>query len=182
MHRGELKQKILLLLSTGIVLHLAHSAYKRKKALKDAKKMWSWITRDWLYKAVKEFYEDKLVSYRYINEETIEIVLTEKGKKRALRYKIKELELKKPKLWDKKWRIIIFDIPEKLKHARNALREKLKELGFIELQKSVFVCPWQCKDEIDFLVEFFDIRSYIRLIEATKITNEEELRLKFDLF
>lgn len=43
--------------------------------------------------------------------------------------------------WDKKWRVVIFDIEEKEKRTRNALRQKLVSLGFGELQKSVYVTP-----------------------------------------
>ena len=56
---------------------------------------------------------------------------------------------------DGEWRIVIFDIPEKFKKAREALRMKLKELGFLELQKSVFIFPYECEDEINFIVEVF---------------------------
>ena len=51
-----------------------------------------------------------------------------------------------------------FDIPEKLKRAREVLRDKLKDIGFIELQKSVFAHPFECEDEINFIVEVFQIR------------------------
>ena len=92
------------------------------------------------------------------------------------------MEVKKPAQWDKKWRIVIFDIPEKKKKAREALRKKLKELGFKELQKSVFVYPFECEDEIDFITEVFQIRPYVRFIKAVSITNEEQIRLKFNIY
>jgi DNA-binding transcriptional regulator PaaX len=49
---------------------------------------------------------------------------------------VEEVKLKKPEKWDKKWRIVIFDIPNKKKPARNTLTEKLKKLGFYHLQKA----------------------------------------------
>ena len=39
--------------------------------------------------------------------------LTEKGKEKLLKYQLQELKIKKPKKWDKKWRVVIFDIKEK---------------------------------------------------------------------
>src|SRR3989344_4593151 len=60
-------------------------------------------------------------------------------------------EIKKPARWDKLWRLVIFDIPEEERTGRMALAAKLKELGFYPLQKSVFIHPYECKDEIDFI-------------------------------
>ena len=93
-----------------------------------------------------------------------------------------DIKIKKPKKWDKQWRIVIFDIPEKFKGAREALREKLKELGFVELQKSVFAYPFECEDEINFIVEVFQIRPFVRLVKAGSFTNEEQFKIKFNLF
>ena len=112
---------------------------------------------------------------------SVEVILTENGKKKALAYKIDEMKITEPARWDKKWRLVIFDIPEKKKRAREALREKLKELGFKELQKSVFVHPFESKDEVDFIVEFFAIRPYVRFLRSDFITNEADLKLRFKL-
>ena len=107
--------------------------------------------------------------------------MTESGRKKALQYKIDEIKIKQPGSWDNLWRLTIFDIPEKKRRARDALRNKLRELGFLELQKSVFIYPFSCRDEIDFITEYFEIRPYVRYIEARFINNEAELKLKFNL-
>ena len=122
-----------------------------------------------------------MVSFKEKPDESIEIILTEKGKLKALEGKIDELEIKIPKTWDKLWRVVIFDIPEEKRRARDVLRERLKKLGFLELQKSVFIFPYECKDEIEFVVEIFEIRKYVRYLVVKEITNEEELLLKFKL-
>jgi DNA-binding transcriptional regulator PaaX len=67
----------------------------------------------------------------------IYIYLTEKGKKFAEILQIDELKIKNSKKWDKKWRILIFDIAQLKRIYREAFRGKLKELGFYQLQKSV---------------------------------------------
>jgi DNA-binding transcriptional regulator PaaX len=43
------------------------------------------------------------------------------------------------KKWDKKYRVVIFDIPEKKKHSRDWLREELYLLKYEKLQESVLV-------------------------------------------
>ncbi len=107
------------------------------------------------------------------------MVLTDHGKKRALYYKIESMEIQKPKQWDKKWRIVLFDVPEKRKGSRDALRTWIKKLGFIELQKSVFILPFDCRDEFDFIVEFLGIREYVRFVVANEVDNEEYLKSRF---
>ncbi len=178
---GTLKKKILLLLLAGISLGLTKRPDYQWKIIKKTSKEWEKINKERLKEIIKEFYQEKLVEYREKPDESIEIVLTEKGKIKALEGKIDELEVKIPKTWDKLWRVVIFDIPEKKKKARDALRRKLKELGFLEFQKSVFIFPYECKDEIEFIVEVFEIRKYVRYLIVKEITNEEELLLKFKL-
>jgi len=84
----------------------------------------------------------------------IYISLTNEGKKRAGKYQIDELEIKKPKIWDRKWRILIFDIEHKQKIKREALRGKIKELGLFQVQKSVWVYPYDFRKEMGLLRDF----------------------------
>lgn len=110
------------------------------------------------------------------------ISLTEKGKKKAGWMQIDSLKIKKPKKWDKKWRIVIFDIVELKRNNREAFRGKLKELGFQPLQKSVWVCPFSCRDEITLLRDFFGLTEKdIKIILANKIENDKELKKIFRL-
>lgn len=174
-------QKILLLLLAGVALSFTRSPSQYFRIIKQVGKTWKQINREQLYIQVRRFYQSRLVSYKEEKDGTINVILTGKGRKKALRYKLEELKIKIPFKWDKKWRLVIFDIPEKYRKGRDALRSELKKLGMEELQKSVFVHPYECEDEINFVVEVFNIRSYVRYITAAKITNEEELKLKFEL-
>lgn len=175
------KKKILLLLLAGVALNFTYSPKRQRKILKELSREWKKINRDKLYYYVREFYNDRLVEYKEFEDGSIKVVLTENGKKKALLYNIEEMEIKKPDHWDGKWRLVIFDIPEKIRKGRDALRDKLKDLGFKELQKSVFIHPYPCKDEIDFITEVFELRKYVRFAEVTKITNEAQLKLRFGL-
>lgn len=175
------KQKILLLLLAGVSLGFTRSPKRYFRILKTIPKAWKEIERQALYRAIREFKEKRLVNWIEKSDGTTEMVLTEQGKKKALTYKLDEMQIAEPARWDKKWRIVIFDIPEKRKRAREVLRYKLRELGFKELQKSVFVHPFECKDEIDFVVEIFGLRPHVRFVRSDFITNEEELKLRFKL-
>lgn len=169
------------MIASGIMLGLTRSPRQYFKIVKTTAKMWRFIDRNYLYQSIKEFKNDRLVSYREKPDGEIELVLTEHGRQMILNFDLEKLKLQPTKSWDRKWRIVIFDIPEKKRAARDALRNKLKELGFCELQHSVFICPYSCEDEINFINEVFETRQYVRLMEVDRISNEAELLIKFGL-
>lgn len=64
--------------------------------------------------------------------------LTSNGEKRIKRdFPITQLTQR----WDKKWVVLIFDIEEKSRVARDRLRYKLTSIGFGMLQESVWITP-----------------------------------------
>ena len=78
----------------------------------------------------------------------------------------------------------MFDIPTKpaiYNNARNALREKIKELGFVQMQKSVWVYPYECEDEILFLAEVYYVEKFIDMLVAERVMHEEKFKCKFKL-
>lgn len=111
----------------------------------------------------------------------LRVVLRREGVTTAIINNLDRLSFERPAQWDGRWRVVIFDIPEKKRKARDALAVKLKELNFYPLQKSTFVFPYPPHDLVDFLTEVFQISPYVRLIEATKIDGEEELLAHFEL-
>jgi len=178
--RSPIKRKVLLLLEAGLVL--GDRFHKRRRLnLKALSRAWRGINRSELAYALRDFRYRRLVDYREQNDGSIKIELSELGRRRVLRFKVEEMTLSKAKKWDGRWRVVFFDVPEKKRKGRDALRQKLRELGFHEWQKSVFVYPHPCRDEVDFIVEFFELRPYVRYAELTAPTNEAELRLRFNL-
>lgn len=171
-----------MLLLTGVSLGFCRSPRQYFYILKQCRKEWKDIERHQLSRLIKEFYKERLVEYKEEKDGSVTIVLTEDGRKKALNYQIDEIEIKKPDKWDNQWRIVIFDIPERRRNAREALRGKLEELGFKKFQKSVFAHPFECEDEINFIVEFFKVRPYVRFMRAASITNEAELKRHFHLY
>ena len=177
---NSIRQKILLLLSAGLSLGFTYSPKKQYKILKTLSKEWQKINKENLSKEIRNLYRSKLIEAKENSDGSFTYVLTDKGKLKALTYHFQNMTIKKNK-WDNKWRVVIFDIPEKLKNSRNALRDKLKKLGFYEFQKSVFVLPWECKDEINFIIEFFHLRKYVRYGIFNYIDNELHLKKIFNL-
>ena len=112
------------------------------------------------------------------------VVLTNTGEKRIKELCFEELRIQKTKRWDKKWRVLVYDIPTKpviYNTAREALRAKIKELGFLQLQKSVWVCPYECEDEILFLSESYHVTKFIEIFTVDRMLHGEKLKIKFGL-
>jgi CRISPR/Cas system-associated endoribonuclease Cas2 len=131
---------------------------------------------------LKQAKEKKFVQIIEKNDETF-LEITELGKKTLYKYNLDNLKIEKSGKWDKKWRIIIFDIPEKFRLARVTLSNKLKEMGFYRFQKSVFVYPYECEKEVNFITSLFDIKNFVILFEASSLGEYYDLILKkyFDL-
>ncbi len=174
------KQKILLILFSGLALGYTYLPNRQIKIIKGVAKIWKKIDERKLNQEIKALYHSKLVSLKEREDGTFEMILSEKGKLKVLNYHFAKMKINPPS-WDKKWRLVISDIPEKLRKLRDALRERLKVLGFYELQKSVFVFPYECKNEIDFLIEFFQLRKYVRYAVIEFIDNDLHLRKIFNL-
>lgn len=107
--------------------------------------------------------------------------LTQKGLKVLERIRLKNFKITKPKKWDHKWRILIFDIKESHKNIRNEIRQTLNFIGFIKLQNSVWVYPYDCEDYITLLKTDFNMNKEVLYIIADKIENEKSLLKRFDL-
>lgn len=122
----------------------------------------------------------KLVEIIEENGNTV-VKITEEGRVRALRYKLYEMEVKRPKAWDGKWRMVIFDIPEKFKRMREIFRQHLKIMGFYPLQKSVWVHPFPCFDEVEFLRQIYHVGISVTYVVAEKIEGSEDIKSRFDL-
>lgn len=181
--RKALTRRILQCLGAGAVLFSvliapnAPKAIRRLIAIDDSKDTYR------LKRALQQLARRGLVRLRHLPNSETAIELTKKGKTEVLKYRIENIEIDLSQPWDGRWRVVIFDIPEHKKEARDALRRQLDRLGFWQLQKSVFVLPYPCEKEIEFLRQFFEIAEHVHLLEAktSDADLEEVIRAKFDL-
>jgi DNA-binding transcriptional regulator PaaX len=177
---SDIREKILLLLFSGIAFGYSYTIHRQWRIIEGVAQEWKKIEKRKLQEEIRKLYRTKILEIKENPDKSYTIVLTQKGKIKALTYHFQNMIIKREN-WDGKWRIVIFDIPEKIKKARDALREKLKELGFYELQKSVFVFPYECRDEIEFIIEFFNLRKYVRIGILESVDNELHLKKIFKL-
>jgi len=178
---GILGRQILTLLLMGISLGLTMSVRRHFWILDSIPKELKKVKKKYLDRAIRRLYDSKLVEIKEDKNGNTILVLSEEGKKKILIYNIENLKLKRKSKWDGHWRLFIFDIPEKFKRERYILSKKLKEIGMYQLQKSVYVYPFECKDELEFIIKYFGFRKDVRFILAKEIDNELHLRKIFDL-
>lgn len=131
-------------------------------------------------RAIRNLQKRKLVRIYEKNGRDI-VEITEAGKRKILEYSLEDMKLKIPKKWDGWWRIVMFDIPQTKKRARDAISFKIKDLGMYPIQKSVFVSPYPCKDEIDFIGEIFRVRKNIIYIRAKDVEGAPKLKRHFNV-
>lgn len=112
--------------------------------------------------------------------EGTKIIITETGKRRVLLFKLEELQPKKEK-WDGKWRIVFFDVEEVKRKKRDELRRYLKKLGFWQMQRSVWVCPYNCEDEVKYLREVLGVPHEVKWGVLEIIENSQDLKKIFKL-
>ncbi|MBU2595854.1 hypothetical protein KJ713_03430 [Patescibacteria group bacterium] len=108
------------------------------------------------------------------------IELTVKGKGYLKNVALDKLKIKRPKKWDGKWRVVIFDIMEKRHSNRDSFRERLKGLGFYPIQKSVYVYPFDCAKEITEISERFFVEEFV-IVMISEIIQGEDKIIKFFL-
>ncbi len=94
-----------------------------------------------------------------------EISITEKGKKRVARMDFENMPIPSAKRWDGKWRIV---------------KEKLEEIGFKMLQKSVWVHPYPSREQIELIKYVYpEIASHIVYLETDNVDNHNQLVQQF---
>lgn len=103
--------------------------------------------------------------------------LTPKGQNLAGLLKFSLGKLK----WDKRWRVLIFDIPEREKYKRERLRDKLSELGFRQMQQSVWITPYPLPASFTDFVSELRVRSYLYALTVESINRENEFKKLFGI-
>lgn len=124
--------------------------------------------------------KQKIISFQEKGE-FCEIRLTEEGQSIFLRFNYENLEIKAPKIWDRCFRMIIFDIPENKRSARDSLRNKLKELNCVKYNDSVWIFPFPCEDEINFIANYWKVGKYVQLALVKDLTNRQKLERYYNL-
>ena len=121
-------------------------------------------------RALKELEKKEIVS---IEKKGDEVYVSLKGwiSPQVLKYSLKGiLEYKrKKKTWKGKWFLVIFDVPEKQRNKRDYLRRFLHYVGFYAYQQSVYIFPYECKEEVALIKKIVEGGKYITYVVAESI-------------
>lgn len=185
---GKITKDVLLMLAgAGILAVAATSPYFliniTRAVLKDKRynKKYGDSKEKSLLRSLTGLNKNKIIIIKEKNGK-FEVMLTEKGKKVVKEILFDDMKIDKQKVWDKKWRIVIFDIPEKRgRRGRDAIRAKLQSLGFYQMQKSVWAYPYPCEKEVQLICEIYEINPFVNIITADKMHNDDNLRKYFKL-
>lgn len=162
---GAILSSTILLPGTVLIAGVAikeYGKYQEKRQQAEWNKYNTWRLRQ----VLKRLEKQKMV---VISGNSVEI--TKKGKTRLLEYDLLDMKLKeKP---DGKWRIIIYDVAELGKQQRDAFRGMLKRLKFLQIQKSVYITPFPCYEEIEYIRQRFRLSSEVKMIVATGLEEAE---------
>ena len=107
--------------------------------------------------------------------------ITNKGRQLLLKYELEGLTQNKPKKWDKKYRVVIFDISEHRRKTRDSLRNTLQLFGFVQLQGSVWIYPYECQEIIDLLKQYLQLKNEVIYMTVESIENDKWLKDNFKL-
>ena len=150
--------------------------------------MWGWETV--YYKGTRVVGHDRAKIYAgfknlerrgIIEKSGVNYKFTKTGRSWLERSQVKYFKLQNKK-WDGNWRVVIFDIPQEHRRNRNILRRRLRWWGFLMLQKSVFVSPYPCEEELGYLCSQLKLSDYVDVITARHIgSREEEMRRHFKI-
>ncbi len=181
--------RVLSFLGAGAVLSLslfvAPTAIMLAKPFMDEKRRrqqeeWKQFNPRYLRRTIARLKQQKLVTIEQRDGQQI-VVLTKNGKRRILKYSLDELNIEKPKNWDGRWRLVIYDVPKNKKYLRDVFRGTLKNLGFYQLQESVWLYPYPCEPQVTFLREYYDVGGDVVYVVATTLENDSPYRTYFAL-
>ncbi|MDO8552677.1 MAG: hypothetical protein Q7S01_04080 [bacterium] len=123
----------------------------------------------------------RLVKTGLLEWKNSKLRLTQKGERELRKLTLFEDARKRTRTWDKKWRVLIFDIPERRKNLRQRIRYTLRAIGFVRLQNSVWVYPYDCEDLITLLKADFHVGDDMLYMIVDAIERDEKMRIHFGI-
>jgi len=122
-----------------------------------------------------------LLRYGYLSGTSGKYAVTPKGKNTISEAKIWKLAIPTPKVWDGRWHLVLFDIPNDKRKRRDIFRTRLKELGLVLYQNSVWIYPYPLQETVRQVADFYKLSPCVSFIVAEKVTGEKQLLKHFKL-
>lgn len=167
-------------LAASIAIPNLPLALKPFLAKKDDYEAWKRFNIPYLKRTLRRLEKQKLVETG--EEDGAQIAkITNAGKRKILKFAIDELRIEKPKIWDRTWRMVSYDIPKNQENVRKVFREYLKIWKFYPFHESLFLHAYPCEKQVEFLREYLGIGEYVRILHVSRIENDKLFRDFFDV-
>ena len=175
----KLQKAVLSGVATAGILSIALLAPNAIRYLRPLMKKMDRSRQNSIQRARHLLVDKKLLAY--IPNKPGFLQMTDKGNALMARLNNTNYPLKKPKRWDGKWRVLIFDITEKRRRTRVQLRLTLQSFGFIRLQDSVWVYPYPCEELVTLLKADLKIGYALLYLIVEEMEGDKHLRKIFNL-
>lgn len=162
----SLKEQLLILLAEGVLFYLSDPCRLFKIGTP--------YTPGTVYQAIRRLEQEGLVK-KSKKEKKTHLRLTDHGKRFIQRHR--EVSRWSSPVWDKKWRLVVFDIPEEKRSLRDYFRRYLKTLGFGKVQRSIWISPYDFSGVIMMYVNKLKLSAYVFQITADTFQGFSEAEL-----
>ena len=105
----------------------------------------------------------------YLERHNTRLTMTARGVKELSEGEVWSMTWKTPRTWDGTWHVVLFDIPGKKERARQALRQRLWELGYRHYQHSVYIHKYDLRKIVLPFANFYGVKQHLHFIHALKI-------------
>lgn len=128
----------------------------------------------------KAFYYLKSKGYIKLIPQSDDFLMkvTQKGRKFEKRMRFAGLKVNIPNKWDGEWWVVVADIPTPYKSRADMFREKLKEMKFFGLQRTVWLYPFDPREAIDFASAYLNIDRFVTVMHVKKLDPDDEKVVK----
>lgn len=167
------------LVGTGGLISVDDLAPEVRRLLRAGGRRWN----PWkVPRAIQRAERRGFITVRDVEKEPASVQLTERGRALLAQRLLEGCAVDRPRRWDGRWRVLVFDVPEKKRRERDVLRAMLRRLGFRYLQRSVWVYPFDCIEIVHLLRAAHRLSHItVRSITALEIEDDRLLRRHFHL-
>jgi len=177
---GALLTTLFVMPGTAIGIGAIMKLYKEWERENDIKE-WDKYNLPRLRFILKRMMKQQYIRMKPMPDGSTILTLTKKGMLQNLKYNIETMKIEKPKKWDGRWWLVMYDISKFKRREQDMFRRMLKRFNMLPLQKSVYLYPYPCEHEIEFLRGYFDVPEAVIVMRVTALENELQYRRYFGI-
>ncbi len=175
---------VLTVLATGGLVSVALLAPNALKLLAPLARQSKWglsNRRYYLRSTIGRLADRGLIKFKHGKGGKTYATLTALGQTELLKYRLANMKIHRPRRWDGRWRVVIYDVKETKRRERGRLRREIGALGFVRLQNSVWVYPYECDEFVTLLKTYYGLGRSLLYLTADRVEDDSRLKKLFNL-